>query len=48
MDQYLFVKRFSTSVKVDGKLMNDDKIDSVTHEFISDVCTPKNPCDDST
>ena len=48
MDQYLFDKRFSTSVEVDGKLMNDDKIDSVTHEFISDVCTPKNPCDDST
>ena len=48
MDQYLFVKCFSTSVKVDGKLMNDGKIDSVTHEFISDLCTPKKPCDDST
>ena len=48
MDQSLFVKRFNTSVKVDGKLINAGKIDSVTHEFISDLCTPKKPCDDST
>ena len=47
-NQSLFAKRFNTSVKVDGELMNDDKMDSVTHEFFSDLCTPKKPCDDST
>ena len=29
-------------------MINDGKIDSITHEFISDLCTPKKPCDDST
>ena len=48
LDQSPSVKRFNTSVKVDGELMNDDKMDSVTHEFFSDLCTPKKPCDDST
>ena len=48
MNQSLFVKPFNTSINVDGELMNDDKMDSVTHEFFSDLCTPKKPCDDST
>ena len=33
---------------VDSELMNDVNFDSVTHEFLSDLCTPKKPCDENT
>ena len=47
MEPSLSFKRFSTSTKVDGELMNDENFDSVTREFLSDLCTPKKPCDES-
>ena len=48
MDPSPSVKRFSASTKVDSELMNDVNFDSVTHEFLSDLCTPKKPCDEYT
>ena len=42
------VKRFSASTKVDSELMNDVNFDSVTHEFLSNLCTPKKPFDEYT
>ena len=47
MNQSPSAKCFSTSVKVDGELTNDENFDFVTREFPSDLCTPKKPCDES-
>ena len=48
MDPSSSIKRYDTSTKVDSKSMNVKKSDPVTHEFLSDLCTLKKPCDDST
>ena len=48
MDPSPSVKRFSAYTKVYSELMNDVNFDSVTHEFLSDLCTPKKPFDEYT
>ena len=42
------VKCYSASTKVDSKSMNVENFDPFTHEFLSDLCTLKSPCDEST
>ena len=48
MDPSSSVKCYGASTKVDSKSMNVKKSDPVTHEFISNLCTLKKPCDEST
>ena len=48
MDPSSSVKCYNASTKVDSKSMNVEKSDPLTHEFLSDLCTLKKPCDEST
>ena len=48
MDPSSSFKRYGTSTKLDSKSMNVKKTDPITHEFLSDLCTLKKPCDEST
>ena len=48
MDPSSSVKCYGASTKVDSKSMNVKKSDPVTHEFLSDLCTLKKLCDEST
>ena len=48
MDPSSSVKCYVASTKVDSKSMNVKKSNPVTHEFLSDLCTLKKPCDEST
>ena len=48
MDPSSSVKGYGASTKVDSKSMNVEKSNPVTHEFLSDLCTLKEPCDEST
>ena len=47
MNQSPSTKHFSTSLKADGELTNDENFDSVIRESPSDLCTSKKPCDES-
>ena len=47
IDQFPSVKHFSTPAKVDGELMNDENVNSITREAPFDLCTSKKPGDES-